>query len=121
MLLLRWILSTLVLILVAYLTPGVSFASFWSVMVAVLVLGLLNAMIRPVIIALTLPINILTLGLFTFVINGAIFWLASTMVKGFEITNFTAAVVAALIYSLIVALISLGQAPAKPAKSKKKK
>jgi len=107
MIILRWLLNTIVLLLVARLTPGVSFTSLWSALIASLVLGLLNALIRPLIILLTLPINILTLGLFTLVINALMFWLASSIVRGFEIVNFSAAFVAALIYTVIVMLINL--------------
>lgn len=106
MLILRWILNTLVLILVAKLTPGISFASFWAALIASLVLGFLNALIRPLLIVLTLPINILTLGIFTLIINALMFWLASAIVKGFEIQNFSAAFWGALIYSIIVMIIN---------------
>ena len=106
MILLRWILNTLVLILVSRLTPGIHFASFWSALVTSLVLGFLNALIRPLLILLTLPVNILTLGIFTLVINALMFWLASTIVKGFQIDNFAAAFWGALIYSIIVMIIN---------------
>jgi len=106
MILLRWLLNTLVLILVAWITPGIMFSSFWSALITSAVLGLINALIRPLIILLTLPINILTLGLFTLVINALMFWLASTIVKGFEIENFTAAFIGALVYMVIVMLLN---------------
>ncbi len=106
MILLRWLLNTLVLIFVAYVTPGISFASFWSALITALVLGFLNAIIRPIILILTLPINIVTLGLFTFIINGFMFWLVSTIVKGFEIKDFTSAILGALIYSIIIMIIN---------------
>jgi len=109
MLLLRWLFNALVLIVVAYVTPGISFISFWAVLVTSLVLGFLNALVRPLLILLTLPINILTLGFFTLIVNAVIFWLASTMVKGFEVFNFTAAFFGALVYTLIVTLINLIQ------------
>jgi len=107
MILLRWLLNTLVLLLVGYLTPGIRFDSFWSALIAALVLGLLNALVRPILLLLTLPINILTLGLFTLVINALIFWLTSSIVKGFEIANFSSAFIGALIYTIIVMLINL--------------
>lgn len=106
MLLLRWLLNSLILILISYIVPGIKFESFWSVLIASLVLGLLNALIRPLIILLTLPVNILTLGLFTLIINGLMFWLASTIVKGFEISSFGAAFWGALVYVVIVMFIS---------------
>lgn len=111
MLLLRWLLNTLILILVARLTPGIEFTSFWSALIASLILGLLNALVRPLILLLTLPINILTLGLFTLIINALMFWMASSIVKGFEITNFTSAFIGALIYSVIVMIINYLEKP----------
>jgi putative membrane protein len=106
MLLLRWLLNTLILMVVARLTPGVHFASFWSALVTSLVLGLLNALVRPLIILLTLPINILTLGVFTLFINASIFWLAASIVKGFEIQNFSSAFWGALIYTILVMVVN---------------
>jgi putative membrane protein len=85
--------------------PGIHFQSFWAALVTSLILGLLNALIRPLVLLLTLPINFLTLGLFTLIINAFIFWLAGTIVKGFEITNFTTAFWGALVYAIIVTLI----------------
>jgi len=107
MLIFRWIFNSLILIVVALLTPGLSFVSYWSVLVTSLILGLLNTLVRPVLILLTLPINFLTLGLFTFFINAIIFWIASTMVKGFDVVNFASAFWGALVYSLIITLINL--------------
>jgi putative membrane protein len=110
-LLLRWVLNTFVLILVSLLAPGVSFESFWSALITSAVLGLINAVIRPVMIILTLPINILTLGLFTLVINALMFWLASAIVKGFVVTDFWSALIAALIYWLIIMVINWIDSP----------
>ena len=107
MILIRWFLNALFLYIISYIVPGISFANWWSLLVTVLVLGLLNAMIRPLMLILTLPINLLTLGLFTLVVNGFIFWLASTMVKGFEAQSFAAAFLGALIYSIITSVISM--------------
>ena len=109
--LLRWILNTFVLILVSLLTPGVSLESFWSALITSIVLGLINAIIRPIMIILTLPINILTLGLFTLVINALMFWLASAIVKGFVVTDFWSAFFAALIYWLIIMVINWIDSP----------
>lgn len=103
---LRWILNTLVLMLVAYLVPGVTFSGFWSALITSAIFGLVNAIIRPIMIVLTLPINILTLGLFTLVINALMFWLTSAIVKGFEVANFAAAFWGALVYWLIITVIS---------------
>lgn len=104
--LLHWLLNTSVLIIVAYIVPGISFSSFWSALITSAVFGVINAIIRPVMIFLTLPINILTLGLFTLIINAFMFWLASTIVKGFDVTNFGAAFWCALVYWLIITLIN---------------
>lgn len=87
-LLLRWLLSAVVLMLVAYLVPGIAVASFYSALIAALVLGLVNALVRPILIVLTLPVNILTLGLFTLVINALMFLLVSSIVKGFNVAGF---------------------------------
>ncbi len=84
----RWLLGAGALMLIAYYVPGIRVASFYAALVAALILGLINALIRPFIILLTLPINILTLGLFTLVINALMFWLASSVVKGFFVAGF---------------------------------
>ncbi len=105
--LIRWLLNTLLLLLVGNIVPGVRFSSFWAALVTSIVLGLLNALIRPLLLLLTLPINIFTLGLFTLVINGLIFWLAGSIVKGFEISSFSAAFTAALVYWLLILLVNL--------------
>jgi putative membrane protein len=101
LLLLRWLLSALGLMLVAYLIPGIGVAGFYTALIAALVLGLINAIIRPVIKILSLPINILTLGLFSLVINALLFWLVSTIVKGFVVTGFWPAFWGALIMSVV--------------------
>lgn len=112
--LLRWIINALILMLIPYIVPGVSVESFFTALVVAVVLALVNTLIKPLLILFTLPINILTLGLFTLVINGLLFWLVSAIVKGFYITNFTAAFFAALIYSLISLIISYLDQPASP-------
>lgn len=96
-LLLRWLVSAGALMLIAYYLPGVKVDGFYTALIAALVLGLLNAIIRPIIHVFALPITILTLGLFSFVINALIIWLTSTMVKGFFIDGFWTALLAALI------------------------
>lgn len=100
-LLARWLISALVLMLVAYLVPGIRIANFYAALVAALVLGLINALIRPLIIILTLPLNIFTLGLFTLVINALMFWLASSVVKGFFVAGFWPAFFGAFIMWVI--------------------
>src|SRR5205085_10007936 len=87
-LLLAWLIHTVALIAVAYLVPGVTVASFATALVAALVLGLVNTVIRPILILLTLPATILTLGLFIFVINGLLFWLVGSFIQAFVVPGF---------------------------------
>lgn len=100
-LLLVWILNAVALLVVAYILPGIVVASFWSAMWAALVLGLINMLVKPLFVLLTLPITIVTVGLFLFVINALMFWLAGSILKGFQVTGFWWAVGGALLYSLI--------------------
>ena len=97
MFLLRWFINALLVLLVAYLVPGIVVASFWSALLVALALGVLNAVIRPILVILTLPITLLTLGLFTLVINAVLFWFVSTVVKGFAVDGFGAAFLGALV------------------------
>ncbi|MBV8605790.1 MAG: phage holin family protein [Pelomonas sp.] len=96
----RWCLLAAALLLVAHLYPGVEVRSFGSALVAALVLGLLNTLLRPLLVLLTLPVTVLSLGLFLFVINALMFWLAAGMLPGLNVTSFGAALVGSLIYSL---------------------
>jgi len=105
-LLLRWLLNALALLAVAYLYPGVRVESFFSAAVAALALGLANALIRPILVVLTLPVTIITLGLFLFVINAALFWLVAQVIKGFYVQGFLAALVGSILYSLITLVVS---------------
>jgi putative membrane protein len=100
-LIIGWAINAVSLLLLTWIMPAVNVASFVTALVVVLVLGLLNAVIRPVLLVLTLPVNVLTLGLFTFVINGFLFWLASRFLEGFEVRSFGWAVLGAIAYSLI--------------------
>jgi putative membrane protein len=100
-LLLVWILNAVALLVVAYILPGIVVASFWSAMWAALVLGLINMLVKPLFVILTLPITIVTVGLFLFVINALMFWLAGSILKGFQVNGFWWAVLGALLYSLI--------------------
>ena len=102
----RWIINAAALLLVAYLYPGVTVASFWAAMLAALVLGLVNALIRPLLVLLTLPVTVLTLGLFLFVINALMCWLAAEIVSGFRVTGFWAALIGSVLYSLITLITS---------------
>lgn len=96
----RWLLLAGALLLVAHLYPGVTVKSFTSALIAALVLGLLNTLLRPVLVLLTLPVTVLSLGLFLFVINALMFWAAANLLEGFEVSGFLAALVGSLIYSL---------------------
>ena len=100
-LLLKWLLSAAALLLVAYLYSGVQVQSFTSALIAAFVIGLFNAVLRPVLVVLTIPVTILTLGLFLFVINALMFWAASGVLSGFHVNGFWAALIGSLIYSLL--------------------
>jgi len=100
-LLLIWLVNALSLLAVATLLPSVSVASFYVAVIAALLLAVINTVIRPVLVLITLPINILTLGLFTLVINALLFWFVASFVEGFRVAGFWAALGGALLYSLI--------------------
>jgi len=104
--LLIWILNAVALLIVAYILPGISVASFWSALIAALVLGLLNTLVKPVLVLLTLPVTIVTLGLFLLVINALVFWFAGSVLKGFHVNGFWWAMLGALVYSIIAGLLS---------------
>ena len=99
-LILRWFLLAAALLLVAHLYPGVQVASFASALVAALVLGLLNTLVRLLLVLLTLPVTLVTLGLFLFAINAAMFWSAAKLLSGLNVTSFGAALIGSLLYSL---------------------
>lgn len=105
-LLLVWILNAVALLAVAYLLPGIQVASFGSAMLAALILGLVNMLVKPVLVILTLPITIVTMGLFLFVINALLFWFVGSILKGFQVTGFWWAVAGAILYSIIAGLLS---------------
>jgi putative membrane protein len=105
-LLARWIINAAALMLVAYLYPGVNVESFGAALIAALVLGLVNAVVRPVLVLLTLPVTLLTLGLFLFVINALLFWGVAEVVKGFNVNGFLAALVGSILYSVITLITS---------------
>jgi putative membrane protein len=101
-----WLINTVALAAVAYLLPSVSIASAGAALVAALVLGLVNALIRPLLVLLTLPVTVLTLGLFIFVINGLLFWAVAALVPGFDVAGFWSGVIGAIVFSLISWLLS---------------
>jgi putative membrane protein len=89
------------------LVPGIQIDRFQSLLLAALVIGLLNVFLRPVVVLLTLPVTLLTLGLFTLVINGLMFYLAAQLVSGFHVSSFGAAFVAALLFSLFSSVLNM--------------
>ena len=111
MLLARWVVNAAALLLVAYLYPGVHVESFFAALIAALVLGLVNAVIRPILVVLTFPVTLLTLGLFLFVINALLFWFVAEIVQGFHVTGFVAALVGSILYSLVTLVINWLVAP----------
>ncbi|QNP47490.1 phage holin family protein [Diaphorobacter aerolatus] len=106
-LLLKWLLSAAALLFVAYVySSGVEVRSFTSALIAAAVIGLLNIIVRPVLVLLTLPVTVITLGLFLFVINALMFWAAGSLLgSGFQVHGFTAALIGSLIYSVLGMLI----------------
>lgn len=96
----RWLLLAAALLLVAHLYPGVVVQSFGAAMIVALVLGLFNAVLRPLLVLLTLPVTLLTLGLFLFVINALMFYFAANVLDGFNVRGFGAALIGSLIYSV---------------------
>jgi putative membrane protein len=105
-LLLIWLINALSLLAVPYILPSVSVGGFSVALVTALVLGLVNTLIRPLLVLVTLPITILTLGLFTLVINGLLFWFVASFVEGFRVAGFWSAFWGAIVYSLISSLAS---------------
>ena len=103
----KWLLYAAALMLVANLVGGISVSSFGSALLAAVVIGLLNLLVRPVLVVLTLPVTVVTLGLFLFVINALLFWAAASILDGFHVAGFWAALLGSLIYSLIMLVVNL--------------
>jgi putative membrane protein len=104
--LLVWLLNALALIAVAYLVPSIHVASFTSALIAALVLGLVNAVIRPILVLLTLPVTVLTLGLWILVINALLFWFVGSFVRGFVVDGFWAGFIGSIFFSIVSWLLS---------------
>ena len=101
-LILLWVFNAVALLAVAWLLPSsIHVASFGSALLAALLLGLVNTVLRPLLLLLTLPVTLLTLGLFIFVVNGLMFWLAGSLIEGFVVGGFWPAVIGSLLYSLV--------------------
>ena len=101
----NWILNALALFLVSRIISGIKLSDFWSALVAIAIIGLVNALIKPVLLILTFPITILTLGLFTFVINALMLLLAGSITPGFKVDGFGAAFFGSILLSIISTLL----------------
>jgi putative membrane protein len=100
-LLIVWLINALALLALPYLVPSVQVDSFFTALIAALILGLVNTLIRPLLVLLTLPVTVLTLGLFIFVINALLFWFVASFVEGFHVAGFWSALFGWLVYALI--------------------
>lgn len=100
-LLAKWLLSAVALLAVAHLSIGVGVKTLMAALIASLVIGLFNTLLRPILVLLTLPVTVVTLGLFLFVINALMFWLAASVLSGFHVSGFGAALLGSLIYSVL--------------------
>jgi putative membrane protein len=99
-LIVKWLLSAAALLAVAHFYSGVEVTSFVAALIAAFVIGLLNTIVRPIFVILTLPVTVITLGLFLFVINALMFYMASGLLDGFKVQNFTAALIGSVLYSV---------------------
>ncbi len=101
----KWLLSAAALLAVAYIYNGVQVTSFTSALIAAFVIGLFNTILRPILVILTLPVTVITLGLFLFIINALMFWSAAAVMDGFKVSGFAAALIGSLIYSVFGLII----------------
>jgi putative membrane protein len=99
-LLAKWLLSAMALLAVAHFYSGVVVTSFVAALIAAFVIGLLNTIVRPILVVLTLPVTLITLGLFLFVINALMFYMASGLLDGFQVKGFAAALIGSVLYSV---------------------
>lgn len=114
--LLRWALNAVALMLVPEVVTAIEVRSYTAALVAALLIGLMNALIRPLLLLLTLPVTVLTLGFFALVINALLFWLVSEMVAGFHVPSFWPAMWGALLYSLLTWMVNIALQEKKPAR-----
>jgi len=105
--LIKWLVSATAILISAYLIPGIDVGGIWTALVLAVILALINIIIRPILVIVTLPINILTLGLFTFVINALLILLSATIVKGFDVDGFLPALLFAIILSIVNYFLSV--------------
>jgi putative membrane protein len=113
--LLAWLINAVALFLLPYVFKWVQVDSVQAALIAALVLGLVNALVRPILLVLTLPVTLLTLGLFIFVLNGLLFWAVGSFVDGFHVTGFWSGVFGAIVYSLISLALAALLMPRRPA------
>jgi putative membrane protein len=112
---LHWLIGAAALFLLPYVFKWVQVDSVQAALIAALVLGLVNALVRPILFVLTLPVTLLTLGLFIFVLNGLLFWAVGSLVDGFRVSGFWSGVFGAIVYSLISWALAAILMPRKPA------
>jgi putative membrane protein len=103
---LKWLTLTASILISAYVIPGVTVTGLWPALILAIILGLINVLLKPILIVVTLPINILTLGLFTFVINALLIMLAGTIVKGFDVGSFWNALLFGIVLSVVNFVLS---------------
>ncbi|MDP2416866.1 MAG: phage holin family protein [Hydrogenophaga sp.] len=101
----KWLLAACALLLLAYIYPGVQIQSFGSALIAAAFIGLFNTLLRPILVVLTLPVTVVTLGLFLFVINALMFWAAASLLDGFGVNGFWAALLGSVIYSVLMLVV----------------
>jgi putative membrane protein len=99
--LLTWLLTAVALVITAYLVPGFVIKSFVAALIAAVVLGLVNAVVRPILVVLTLPLTLATLGLFLFIVNAITIWLAGFLTPGFDVNGFLPALVGSIVLTLV--------------------
>ncbi len=104
--LIRWLISAVSIYIITYLPIGIAVSSFKSTIIAAAILGIINVTIKPILIILTLPINIITLGLFTFIINGIVLIITSYVVVGFDVKNIFSAVIASILISIVNVILT---------------
>lgn len=105
-LIITWVINASSLLAVAYLVPDIDVANFKTALIAALVIGFFNVLIKPILLLLTLPITLITLGFFVFVINGLLFYVAGNFLQGFEVKTFFAGIVGAFLYSILSWLLT---------------
>lgn len=103
--LVRWLILAVVIIFIAWLIPGISVDNFVTAMLACVVIGLINAFIRPILEFISMPVNFLTLGLFSFVVNALLLWLAGYVTPGFHVDGFLSALLGSIVLSLLTPVV----------------